>query len=37
MTNSELVFRLLEMLLQEKEKNMKTKLEQSNTKNECMK
>lgn len=37
MTNSDLVFQLLEMLLQEKEKNIKAKLEQSNTKDGCMK
>ena len=37
MTNSELIFRLLELLLQEKEKNMKTKLDQGTAKDEHIK
>ena len=37
MTNSELILRLVEMLLQEKEETMKAKLEQSKTKDKCIK
>lgn len=37
MTNSELILRLVEMLLQEKEETMKAKEQQCNTKDKCMK
>ncbi len=36
MTNSELILRLVEMLLQEKEETMKAKLDQDKTKDKCI-